>query len=225
MRCSPMPSRRCYVATGRLSCAELACCFFQKICATAPLVMIIAGCHSAPYNRVEVTDFRTDSPPQLSYQDFNESYYRINEDGLVDLVLRLQTRSPSDLTRKTVQILLVRSFWKPHPGRTFAHGSMINANLCYAIFRGNSGISYEGGGFFEYALARRNDVITGKLEGGDLQPLRQFGSDLNVFEWAAIEGRFRARRNDRRATRIINQIDHMLGQPPRIDSPHRNPDY
>ena len=187
--------------------------------------MIIAGCHSAPYNRVEVTDFRIDSPPQLHYEDFNESFYRINEGGLVDLVLRKQSRSAADQTQKIVQILLVRSFWKPSPGITFAHGSMINANLCYAMFRGNSGISYEGGGFFEYTPARKNEVITGKLEGGDLQPLRQFGSDLSVFEWAAIEGRFRARRDDRRATRIINQIDHLLGQPPRIDSAQRNPDY
>ncbi len=199
---------------------------FQKSWLFAPLVIAaLSACHSAPYNRVEVADFRLDSPLRLHYEDFDESYYRVSEGGLVDVVLRKQTRSASDQTQKIVQIILIRSFWKPFPGRTFANDSMLNANLCYVMFKGNSAISYEGGGFFQYAEDAKDNVITGRLEGGDLQPLRKFGSDLSIFERARISGRFRAQRDDRRATKIINRIDHLLGPLPRIEPAHRGPDY
>ncbi len=199
--------------------------YFQKICiAAAAAGLGLLGCRSAPFNRVEVTDIRSDAPPQLHYEDFDESYFRLRDGGLVDLVLRKQTRAAADQTRKIVQIIVLRSYWKPFPGRTYANDSMLNANLCYVLINGDSAISYEGGGFFQYA-EKKGEVITGKLECGDLQPLRGVGGELGIFERARISGKFKAQRDDRRTTRIMNGIDQLLGPPPRIEPAHRGPDY
>ena len=201
--------------------------YFQKICIAAAVAVVAGpfGCRSAPFNRVKVTDIRSDATPQLHYEDFDESYFRMRDGGLIDLVLRKQTRATADQTRKIVQIIVLRSYWKPFPGRTYANDSMLNANLCYVLIKGDSAISYEGGGFFQYAAKKGGEVITGKLEGGDLQPLRAVGGDLGIFERARITGKFKARRDDRRTTQIINQIDQLLGPPPRIEPAHRGPDY
>ncbi len=201
--------------------------YFQKTCIAAVVAAFggLCGCHSAPFNRVEVTDIRSDATPQLHYEDFDESYFRLRDGGLVDLVLRKQTRATEDQTRKIVQIIVLRSYWKPFPGRTYANDSMLNANLCYVLIKGDSAISYEGGGFFQYAEKKGGEVITGKLAGGDLQPLRGVGGDLGIFERARISGKFKARRDDRRTTQIMNRIDQLLGPPPRIEPAHRGPDY
>ena len=203
------------------------CRYFQKICivAIAAVGVGLFGCHAVPFNRVEVTDIRSDATPQLHYEDFDESYFRMRDGGLIDLVLRKQTRATADQTRKIVQIIVLRSYWKPFPGRTYANDSMLNANLCYVLVNGDSAISYEGGGFFQYVEKKGGEVITGKLECGDLQPLRAVGGDLGIFERARITGKFKARRDDRRTTQIINQIDQLLGPPPRIEPAHRGPDY
>ncbi len=204
----------------------LRCFYFQKICIAAMVAAAgLFGCRSAPFNRVEVTDIRSDATPQLHYEDFDESYFRLRDGGLVDVVLRKQTRAAADQTRKIVQIIVLRSYWKPFPGRTYANDSMLNANLCYVLIKGDSAISYEGGGFFQYAEKKGGEVITGKLECGDLQPLRAVGGDLGIFERARISGKFKARRDDRRTTRIMNRIDQLLGPPPRIEPAHRGPDY
>ncbi len=200
--------------------------YFQKTCVAAVVAIAagLFGCQSAPFNRVEVTDIRSDATPQLHYEDFDESYYRLRSGGLIDLVLRKQTRAAADQTRKIVQTIVLRSYWKPFPGRTYANDSMLNASLCYVLVKGDSAISYEGGGFFQYA-EKKGEVITGKLAGGDLQPLRGVGGDLGIFERARITGKFKAKRDDRRTTQIMNRIDQLLGPPPRIEPAHRGPDY
>ncbi len=202
------------------------CRYFQKICIAAAVAGAgLLGCRAAPFNRVEVTDIRSDAAPQLHHEDFDESYFRLRDGGLIDLVLRKQTRATADQTRKIVQTIVLRSYWKPFPGRTYANHTMLNANLCYVLVKGDSAIGYEGGGFFQYAEKKGGEVITGKLEGGDLQPLRRVGGDLGIFERARISGKFKARRDDRRTTQIMNRIDQLLGPPPRIEPAHRGPDY
>lgn len=199
---------------------------FQKICLFAALLVVFnAGCHSMPYNRVEVIDHRPNEPEVHHFEDFDESYYRVRDGGLVDVVLRRQTASATDQTQKIVQIIVLRSFWKPHPGRTFAEASMISANLCYLIMKGDAAVSYEGGGFFQYSENKRKGLITGRLEGADLQLIRGTATGLDIFGKASIAGRFRARRHDRRTTRIINEVDQILGPPPTIQPVHRGPDY
>ena len=199
---------------------------FQTTCLfTASLVVVNAGCRAAPYNRVEVVDYRQDEPEQHHFEDFDESYYRVRDGGLVDIVLRRQTASATDQTKRIVQIIVLRSFWKPHPGRTYAEASMLSANLCYFIMKGNAAVSYEGGGFFQYRENPKKGLISGRLEGADLQLLRGTALRLNIFGKVSISGRFRAQRDDRRATRIMNQADQMLGPPPAIQPAHRGPDY
>ena len=114
------------------------CRYFQKICIAAAAVVGagLFGCHSAPFNRVEVTDIRSDATPERHYEDFDESYFRRRDGGLIDLVLRKQTRATADQTRKIDQIIVLRAYWKPFPGRTYANDSMLNANLCYVLMKG-----------------------------------------------------------------------------------------
>ncbi len=199
---------------------------FQKPCLVGSWILVsVCCCRSAPYNRIEVIDYRSNQPAQLHFEDFDEAYYGVGEGGLVEVVLRKQTRWKADQTRRNVQVIVLRTFWKPIPGRTYAEDSGLNANLRYMITRGGSAISYEGGGFFYYAEDAEARVITGRLEGGDLQPLRALGGDIGIFDKARISGRFKARRDDRRVAKIINRMEAALGPPPRIEPAHRGPDY
>ncbi len=74
------------------------CRYFQKVCIAAVVATAagLCGCRSVPFNRVEVTDIRSDATPELYYEDFDESYFRLRDGGLVDLVLRKQTRATAD---------------------------------------------------------------------------------------------------------------------------------
>lgn len=199
---------------------------FQKICLfAASLVVIDTGCRVAPHNRVEVTDHRSNGALEHHIEDFDEAYYRVRDGGLVDIVLRRQTASAADQTTRIVQIIVLRAFWKPHPGRTYAEPSMLSANLCYVMMKGNAAASYEGGGFFQYREKPKKGLITGRLEGADLQLVRGTALGPDIFGKASIAGKFRAQRDDRRTTRIINEVDQLLGPPPVIQPAHRGPDY
>ncbi len=197
---------------------------FQKLCMVV-ILPVIPACRGEPFNRVLVVDYRSQSAPLHSYEDFDEAYYGSGPDGMVEVVLRKQSQSAARPTESIVQIVHVRTFWKAQPGRTYADDTMINAHVSYVIFDGGSGVAYDGGGFFRYTEDSTDGVLTGTLTGGDLQPLRINGTGLRVFDRASISGRFKAYRDRRRATRIANHVNRALGPPPRFEADRGTPDY
>lgn len=191
--------------------------YFQK-CRTAVLLLVVlAGCRSRSVNHFDIVDFRSDQLPAHHFEDFDESYYRISDDNLADIVLRRQVKQAGGSNPLIEQIIHLRTYWKPTPGRTFASKSMLNANISYALFNGRSGSSYDGGGFMLYRENPAKGILSGELKDGHLQPLRQVGAELEIFEQVQLSGRFKAMRNDRQVTRMINDLERRLGPLPRLD--------
>lgn len=191
----------------------------------AALALLLGGCQSTPDNRVEVTDYRLDGVVARHFEDFEESLYSVSDDGLADIILRKTATHSQDPTQKITQIIHLQTFWKPHPTRTFANDSMINAKISYVMLRGSSGVSYDGGGFVDYRRKKKKSIIYGTIEGGELQPLRAIGSDIAIFDKPILYGDFKATRDDRRVRRIINDIVRTLGPLPRIEPAQTAPDY
>ncbi|MCG3137709.1 MAG: hypothetical protein HJJLKODD_01559 [Phycisphaerae bacterium] len=191
---------------------------FQKTCyLLSGLCLVLGGCSSTPYNRMMITDYRSGGQAAEHYEDFTDAYYRLANDGTADIILRKSAPLPQDPRAQLQQIVHLRAVWKPFPGRTHAESSMINTQICYAIISTTMAVSYEGGGFMDYSPKTFSDVVVGKLEAGDLQPTRRSGAGLDIFNTARISGHYRVTRDDRKVTRLINEINRALGDPPRYE--------
>ncbi len=187
--------------------------------------VICAGCTTTPYNRLTVVDYPHHSDSIQHYELFDDAYYQIDGAGLTHLILQKISLTSENPPQKIIQTFHIQSQWKPNPGLTYSDASMINATISYVIQKGNSGISYDGGGFASYKVQSSGTVLTGELEGAELQPLRNPSGDLRVFERVRISGRFRAIRDDRRVIRILRQIQEQLGPLPPVSHDIPSPDY
>lgn len=187
--------------------------------ATVCLLVVLCGCNRAPVNRVHLTDHRASAAPRAHFEDFEHGYYRVDTAGLVEIILR--KRPDATEPDEIEQLLRIRTYWQARPGLTHARDSMLNARLSYCLFRGSSGISYDGGGFVRYSLD--DNTIEGVFEGAQLQPTRQVGQNLLIFENAVVSGRFEVIRDDRMVFRLANQIEQRLGTLPEVPIETRPP--
>lgn len=177
----------------------------------------LTGCRLPPINRLEVVDYRSGGSAQRQYEDFDEAYYRMGAGGHAEVLLRRISTHLQDPTQKITQVVHLRAYWTPVGGRTFADGSMLNAHVRYFIVQGTSAVGYEGGGFLEYHEDPRRGILTAEFNGANLQPLRREGAYLDVFERADLHGRrIRAQRDSRRVSRILNDMERLLGPPPAL---------
>lgn len=178
----------------------------------------LAGC-SARKTELQIIDYRP-SPagegraPDVYVETFDEAFYRIDDAGNVDIVLRREQPGLDDPARLFVQIVHVRSLWRSIPGRTVAHRTQINATVSYLILSGAVGASFEGAGSVFYDPGDEGDVLTGELERAYLTPQRRLNGGRALFTRAELSGQFRATYDPRRVVRVLNDMDRLFGPPP-----------
>lgn len=116
------------------------------------------------------------------------------------------------------QAVTIRLFWKPRAGRTPIQSSATNATIHYIIFPGSDAVGiYAGAGFVFPTNKVGSNTLTASLWDASLS----FADGTVTFEdllgKAAMEGKFKARRNDadlERAMRSINAaIRAKIGYP------------
>jgi hypothetical protein len=83
-------------------------------------------------------------------QEFAQSCYACNDDGQVTVVLRARQRIQSKIkTRNVVQLLIIKTFWRPQRGLTPFTASATNANIEYLIEVDSQTAWYRGAGFVQ----------------------------------------------------------------------------
>jgi hypothetical protein len=91
---------------------------------------------------------------------------------------------------------------------------MINGLVTYAIVSDAGGSCFEGAGFLSAHENHRKTGLKGRLEKATLEPHRSLGTGAELFTHAVIQGKFTARRNERKVVMILNEINRLFGPRP-----------
>ena len=204
----PMPDVLPFAPTG----------IWPRVLVCAVLGTMIGACGPRE-TRFEIVDYRDAAGPVTYHQAFDECYYNLSADGRVNLVARRTGRLETDPDQTVTQVVHIRGIWRAVPGTTHVERSQINAKISYWIVGGPGGVGFEGGGFVVFSENHERDVLTGQLESSALRPKRRVGTAPDIFQRAELTGEFRAKRNRRRAVRILNEMRRRFGPLPRHDAP------
>jgi hypothetical protein len=177
---------------------------------------LLAGACTTPTNHVTVESLRRAERPELFVEQFSEGYYRTDEHGRWDIVLRSTRPMGTDARQTVEQVLHLRLFWKPVPGTTFVESSQTNAIITYALLSGPTAISYEGAGFVYLSNPGGRPPLTGRIESASLSPTRRTGEPADLFGPCRLTGELAARNNGARVTEILTDISQRLG--PRLNT-------
>ncbi|MCG3132099.1 MAG: hypothetical protein FLDDKLPJ_02910 [Phycisphaerae bacterium] len=170
------------------------------------LVVMLASC-AAPKNELFVVDHLPSGVAERYRETFNEACFDVDAEGNVNVVLRQEQSFPDDPSRRLLQVVHVRSFWKPIPGVTVAHDRQINAVVRYAVYDGRSGACFEGAGSAFFRAKRDGRTLVGELGLVCLSPKAQLNEGRAIFERAELSGTFTALRDPRRVTRWRNELE------------------
>lgn len=174
---------------------------------------VLAGC-AAPQSRFTIVDHREVGAPRTYAETFDEAFYDIDARQNLQLVLRREQPSASDPRTQIVQIISIRSLWRPIPGRTNAESAQINGTVAYAILSGERGATFEGAGSVFFQPPGGQGPLYGSLDRAMLRPTRSRGGDEGLFRHAVLSGSFAAVRDRRQVVRLTNELNRLFGPMP-----------
>jgi len=173
------------------------------------------GCVAAP-STLDITDYRSDGPPQTYREVFPDAYFDLDAAGNVNLVLRRSEVSHEAPGTRITQVVHLRSVWRPIPGVTVAERTQINGTVTYSIISGSLGATFEGAGSIFFELDNDKQRLEGSLDLATLIPVRRLAASGDFFEKAELSGRFVASRDGRRVARIVNDMNRRFGPRTRV---------
>ena len=112
------------------------------------------------------------------------------------------------------QWLLIRVFWMPRPGITYAERTQTNAGIIYCLQRGDDVITYEGAGFVYFRTADGGRTVRGRIESATLAPARRKGRPQDYFGPCQLTGSFTARLNRPAVVAAQRAVRRLVGPPP-----------
>ncbi len=154
--------------------------------------------------RLELVSY-DDTGRQEHYAEFSETYYAKNASGLLELLFIEQSPSTVDPAQTIEQIVYIKEFWNPRPGRTYAQATQTNAHVIYAMLSLPTGLRYDGASFLTYKM--EGDEVAGWIESGNLKPRYRMGGAVEPFGPATFKGTFRAEENAGRIAEIRHQLE------------------
>lgn len=175
--------------------------------------LLLTGCAKRT-TAFQITDYRSDGSVDYYQETFDEAFFDVDGSGNLDVVFRRSQPATPERDIDLTQIIRLRTFWRPIPGRTAAETTQINGIVSYAIITGNIGTTFEGAGsiFFEID----EDSLTGSLDLAILEPTRHLKAGSRFFNKAELSGKFTARRSPRHVIRIVNDLNRQFGPTPRL---------
>ena len=174
----------------------------------------VGGC--APRSTVSVVrlvDHYKPGKTERFHESFQEAWYKFDDHGNIDLVLRRSGRARGGIDGSLTQLVHIRSIWHPIPGRTVADRTQINGTITYYLVSGRTGTAYDGAGsvFFE---RERDGRLTGAIEHAKLHQTRHLASSSPLFTRAEISGEFTAIEDPRRVIQLVHEMNRLFGPAP-----------
>jgi hypothetical protein len=183
--------------------------------AESVLVATVGGCQ-APANTFQIVDHRDPRQVRRYQETFDDAFFDTDADGNVHVVLRRGPVADSgrpisdDRVRPLTQVIHLRTFWRPIPGRTVAERTQINGVVRYMLVGGGVGATFEGSGSLFVQTSDDGLTLKGSLEDSLLRPKRRIAEGSDLFVQADLKGTFVARRDPRRVVSIVNELDRAF---------------
>lgn len=162
----------------------------------------------------EIVDYREPGETKHYRETFDEAYYKLDDHGNVDIMLRRSLAGETNPNQNFTQMVHIRSLWRSIPGETVAHRTQINGTVTYCIISGRVGETFEGAGSVFFKQKGRGSTLTGTLDLASLLPKRRLAGGSPIFKRPELKGRFHATRDPRRVVRIINDMNRLFGPLP-----------
>ncbi len=163
----------------------------------------LVGCASE--SRLRLTSYKDPYFPETYTAEFREAGFRTLPTG--DVLLSAYAGTAAADSGAVRQWLCVHAFWRPQPGKTFAHPTSTNATIRYVVASEAGVASYEGTGFI-YPVPRSADADwRATLETAALQLVETRGDPPDLFGDARLIGKIHATPN---ATRAVDLEREML---------------
>jgi hypothetical protein len=144
------------------------------------MVLLTAGCcHKAP--RMNLTTYDECGQPQEQFTHFSQAVYRIIPGGPIEMVMETETPSSIDPAQSIRQVVYLKTFWYPQPGRTFVESTQMDATTIYAILTPPTGIRCDGSAMLTYKWNKKGEPIKAYIESGILTPKYRMGDAVEPF--------------------------------------------
>lgn len=211
------------------------------VCSVRPLfalgvwLVLLGAVGCAPPNRVSVESRKDPFFPELLETTLDKCVYRIDSSGQVHIAGRTGTeaatrRATARTTREAVggtttlpasvgagphgaieQLLHVRMFFTPRPGKTAADPTMIDAHLRYLIVTAGGTALYGGTGFVTVDTPKRDQPMRVHVESSQLKLLHTTGDPPPDLGELRIRGKLRAQSDPTAAVDLLREIDQRAG--------------
>lgn len=181
--------------------------------AIALAMLATCGCARNPgVSVIRLVDHREPGKTERFRESFSEAWYRIDDHGNIDLVLRRSGGRHNGDDASLTQLVHVRTIWRPVPGRTVSNRTQINATITYFLVSGRTGTAYDGAGsvFFR---KKRDGRLVGAIEHAQLNQTRRLASSSPLFARAEVSGEFTAIEDPQRVIRLVNEMNQLFGPP------------
>lgn len=155
---------------------------------TSLLVALLSGCAASP-PRMELTTFDAAGKPERHHAHFSRAGYRATPGGFLEIAMEAENPSSIDPTQTIRQIIYVRTFWYPQPGRTAVEASQIDAMMMYALLTPPTGIRCDGSAMLTYKWNNEHKTIDVYIESGTLAPRYRMGNAVEPFGPSRFVGR------------------------------------
>lgn len=180
---------------------------YGRACALAVL-MLVSGCTEPP-TRLRIVDLAEPDAPTRLFEEFPEACFATDPHGNVQVVLRRESAGERDPRQLILQLVWIKTAYRPVPGTGFVEATMINATVRYVIAAGPDAVCYQGAGFVSFRRSRDGRSLTGKLESARLEVRDTAGAPVRPFGPATVTGEFHARDDPRRVARFVRECPLM----------------
>lgn len=161
--------------------------------------------------RFRVVAFKNTGTEEQYEQAFADGTFGIDNQNRFSVAFERDDSETGDATSN--QLLLLRVFWRPLPGITYAEETQTNAHIIYCLHRGPDVITYEGAGFVYFTLSRDGLTMRGRIESSSLVPARVSGQPEDYFGPCHLTGRFTAESDQRRTADAHRSLRQRVGPP------------
>jgi len=164
--------------------------------------LLLAGCASSPSGDVT---FRLNEDGQtLVLGEFNQVYWGEHRGDQVECVLVAgQEGAP------TRRILVVRSFWLPHKGRTSLAESGTNLNIDLLVESEAQAGLYRGAGFGRLDQPQAQKALRFDIRSGALRLTGTRGAFVGRLDGAQVRGAARAAYAPARVRELADYVDEQ----------------
>ncbi|MCK6484354.1 MAG: hypothetical protein HUU22_00160 [Phycisphaerae bacterium] len=182
------------------------------------LVLAVTGC-APKENRIVVDALEDSARPRQFHERFDDAFFSFDGRDRWTIVLHSRRPAAADPAHDVEQILILKLFWRPIPGTTFADSTQTDALITYGLITAGACIAYEGAGFVYFSRSRDGTRLVGSIESSNLAPDRKLGEPADIFGRCRVTGRFVARRDFSKVAELVSRLNQRVGPP----TPKREP--